>query len=301
MADKLEKESNRKATIGTSITVGVLLVVMLLFGFTTPLPLPEEEGIAVNLGFSDDGMGDDQPLTPIGEDNTPEPAESEAVSEAQPEPVVADPTPIKTPDPVVTAEDLESIRLKKEEDKKKREEIKKIEDAKKAEDAIKAENARKAEQARKEKEAKDKAAKEIQDRIRNARNQSGGSSTGGQGNTGNPGDQGNPNGNPNSTNQGPGNASSGNGNSEHDLSGRTFRQRPIVVDNSQIQGRIVVTVQVDRDGNVTSAKAGAQGTTITDAALRTKCEQAALKAKFTPNPSAPEIQRGTITFRFSLQ
>lgn len=301
MSENIEKESNRKATIGTTITMGVLLVVMLLFGFTTPLPLPEDEGIAVNLGFSDQGMGDDQPLTPIGQDNTPEPAESEPVSEAQPEPAVVEPNPVTTPDPVVTSEDLESVRLKKEEDKKKREELKKIEDAKKAEEAIKAENARKAEQARKEQEAKDKAAKEIQDRIRNARNQSGGSSQGGQGETGNPGDQGNPNGNPNSTNQGPGNASSGNGNSEFDLSGRSFRQRPIVIDNSQVQGKIVVNIQVDREGNVLIANVTLQGTTITNADLRNKCEAAALKAKFTPNPSAPEIQRGTITFRFSLQ
>lgn len=63
-------------------------------------------------------------------------------------------------------------------------------------------------------------------------------------------------------------------------------------------GKIVVEIFVDREGNVVKARAILKETTITDSNLFRKCEQAARKCKFAADPNAPEVQKGTITYRF---
>jgi WD40 repeat protein len=63
-------------------------------------------------------------------------------------------------------------------------------------------------------------------------------------------------------------------------------------------GNVVVEIKVDKDGNVLEAKAGQRGTTLWDSNLWRLCEQAARKSKFTANPDAPEVQKGTITYIF---
>lgn len=63
-------------------------------------------------------------------------------------------------------------------------------------------------------------------------------------------------------------------------------------------GKIVVEIFVDKEGNVVNAKAGIKGSTITNSNLYRKCEQAARKCKFAPDPNAPEVQKGTITYVF---
>lgn len=57
-------EEKKNKIIGIIVTISfhiVLLIFCILFGFTTPLPLPEEQGVEVNLGNSEEGMGDIQP------------------------------------------------------------------------------------------------------------------------------------------------------------------------------------------------------------------------------------------------
>ena len=44
------------------ITFHVIVLLLLIFlGFFTPLPLPGEEGILVNFGNSENGLGDREP------------------------------------------------------------------------------------------------------------------------------------------------------------------------------------------------------------------------------------------------
>jgi len=53
-------KTKEKQVKGVLFTVGfnaMILMILLLFGFTTPLPLPEEEGVMVDFGDSDTGMG----------------------------------------------------------------------------------------------------------------------------------------------------------------------------------------------------------------------------------------------------
>src|ERR1700691_2400897 len=65
MADSFESQKNLKATGYTAGILGLLFVI-LLYSWTLPVgaPPPVEEGIEVNLGNSDKGMGTDQPYLP---------------------------------------------------------------------------------------------------------------------------------------------------------------------------------------------------------------------------------------------
>ena len=73
---------HNKGFIGTIIVHGIILMLLLYLGFFTPLPLPGEEGILVNIGNEDFGLGKEEPapakvVSPVKEE------------EKQPEPVAA--------------------------------------------------------------------------------------------------------------------------------------------------------------------------------------------------------------------
>jgi TonB family protein len=119
---------------------------------------------------------------------------------------------------------------------------------------------------------------------------------GSQGNGTDQADQGKETGSKTSTNP-DGNSASGNGIS-FDLSGRGSVSLPKPAYESPEQGKVVVKIWVNRDGMVTRAQAGVKGTTITDQNLQNVARDAALKAVFTPDPKAAEIQTGTITYNF---
>lgn len=85
------------------------------------------------------------------------------------------------------------------------------------------------------------------------------------------------------------------------LKGRTWIQRPMVFDNSQKTGKVVVVVKVNKEGNVVYAKYQPKGSTTTDPYLIQLAEKGALKAKFSKDPYAEEEQQGTIYFIFSGQ
>lgn len=86
------------------------------------------------------------------------------------------------------------------------------------------------------------------------------------------------------------------------IKGRTFRgsipEPQFAVQNS---GTVVVTISVDRNGDVLTAVPGAQGTTVTDKALWQAAREAALKTHFNIDADADEKQYGTITYIFKLK
>lgn len=82
------------------------------------------------------------------------------------------------------------------------------------------------------------------------------------------------------------------------LEGRGSKSLSRPTATSTKNGNIAVEIKVDQEGNVVSAKAGVRGTTLWDSNLFRRCEQAAKKSKFTANPDAPELQKGTITYIF---
>lgn len=112
------------------------------------------------------------------------------------------------------------------------------------------------------------------------------------------GDQGSQDGDPNS------NAYTGGGigtnGVAYQLGGRTIAEIKKPNYDSQQQGKVVVTIRVDRNGKVISATPGARGSTTTNAYLYSKAKEAALKTTFEANTDAPEIQVGTIIYNFKL-
>ena len=62
--DSNEKKDKGIAVAGTILVHALAVLVLLLMAFRTPLPLPGEEGVEVDLGMMDQGMGNIQPEKP---------------------------------------------------------------------------------------------------------------------------------------------------------------------------------------------------------------------------------------------
>ena len=118
---------------------------------------------------------------------------------------------------------------------------------------------------------------------------------GSEGITGQPGDQGNPNGLA-GVQKYDGQGGQGNG-PGYDLGGRGAKSLQRPPREFPEEGHIVVEIYVDRDGNVVRA-AITKGTDITNTEMRNMALEAARRSKFTPDPTAPEEQKGTITYTF---
>jgi hypothetical protein len=75
-ADNFEAEKNIRASVYTLIVCVLLLILLFVFRWTLASipPPPEEEGIEVNLGNSEQGLGEDQPFLP----GKPAPADQQA-------------------------------------------------------------------------------------------------------------------------------------------------------------------------------------------------------------------------------
>lgn len=83
------------------------------------------------------------------------------------------------------------------------------------------------------------------------------------------------------------------------LSGRGIIYKPVIQENSQKTGKVVVKVCVDESGEVISAKFTQRGSTTTDSQLIEVTEKAAVKYKFTKGDLAEQC--GTITIDFKLK
>ncbi len=260
-----EHSDKIKGIIGTVVGHLVILLAFMLMALKTPLPLPGEEGVEVDLGYSDQGMGLVQPDEMI----VPE--------EIQPQTQAPEPQPEEE----VLTQEVEEVPVSKPKTEKPKETVEQ-------------------EVTDKQQKATDEIPEKPEPQVNPDALYKGpakGSSTqGGQGVTGKPGDQGRPDGTKNTGNY-EGSGGSGSGIS-YDLSGRKARNLPKPEYSSDEQGRIVVTIWVNRTGSVVKAEPGARGTTIADLSLRTQAKNAALKATFSPSPDAPELQTGTVTYVF---
>ena len=241
----------------------VLLIFILVSAFRTPLPLPGEEGVEVDLGMYNQGMETEQTETPaIPQQSTP------------PKPQVKETTDAKEEIVTQNTEEVPSLPTeKKEEPKKEENKVEPKETPKEPEEST-------------QPVVNQKALFKGSDKP-----QEGGS----QGITGQPGDQGNPNGLV-GINKYEGQGGQGNG-TGYDLGGRgaTALQRPSK--DFPEEGHIVVEIWVDRQGNVVRTNI-AKGTDITNTEMRKMALEAASRSKFAPDPTAAEEQKGTITYTF---
>ncbi len=126
----------------------------------------------------------------------------------------------------------------------------------------------------------------------------GGGKTGSEGETGEPGDQGAEDGDKNSNSH----VGSGSGNGfRWNLAGRSINKKPTIRDDSQEEGRVVVDIIVNRNGQVIRATPGAKGSTTTSSYLYKLAKEAAMKTRFDAKPSAAPQQKGQIVFTFLVQ
>ena len=102
--DNKEKKDKGIAIAGTILVHALLVLVLLFMAFKMPSPLPEEEGVEVDLGMMDQGMGEIQPeqsAVPMAPQSQPQPQSSndkeETVTENNPETLSIDNT--RTPKP----------------------------------------------------------------------------------------------------------------------------------------------------------------------------------------------------------
>jgi TonB family protein len=247
-----EKKDKGIAIAGTIVVHALVLLVLFLMAFRTPLPLPGEEGVEVDLGMMDQGMGNIQPEKPA------------IPMAAQPQQQQN-----KSKEDIVTQNDDEAPAIEKPKNTKPKQETKPVEEPKPT--------------------VNQKAL------FKGSNNpQAGGS----EGITGQPGDQGKPNGLA-GIKKYDGNGGKGNG-TGYDLGGRGAKSLHRPDDDFSEEGRIVVDIWVNRDGQVVRAEVATKGTDIINNAMRQKAIQAAKRSTFASDPDAPEEQHGTITYTFVI-
>ena len=256
------KKDKTIAAIGTLLVHALILLVLFLMAFRTPLPLPGEEGVEVDLGLYNQGMGQEQP---------DKPAIPQQAAPAQPQ----EDESTKSKEEIVTqdTEEVPSITPEKKETPKKENEVKPKEQPEKP-----VETPQQTVDPRALFKGSDKA-------------QDGGS----EGITGQPGDQGNPNGLA-GVKKYDGQGGQGNG-PGYDLGGRGAKSLQRPSRDFPEEGHIVVEIWVDREGNVIRTNI-AKGTDIANKEMRNMAQEAAMRSKFVPDPTAAEEQKGTITYTF---
>jgi len=323
-------EEHKRGIIGSGVFHLTILFLLLWFGFFTPLPLPGEQGIMVNFGDSETGLGEEEPSP---KQNTPpiqKKEEKEEIEEVPPPPKTTPPKPTpKQPEKEqVMTQDYEKTIAIEASEKKRKEELKKKREAEELErkrlnelerqKQAEIERQRKEEQERQrlaelerqKKEAESKKIAEINSRTKNAFGKSG-NGTGGTGNgqgtsqgvTYPGGNQGVPTGSPNANTYGPGGSGSGDkGNGpSYSLAGRHHTSLPKPNYPGNEEGVVVVQITVDKNGNVTKAEAGVRGSNTMNQELLAAARKAALATKFNADNNAAAFQIGTITYRFSLE
>jgi TonB family protein len=286
----LEETSNYKDHLyASAITAGIavlLLLFLFLYRIVTPIPpFPESslEGMEIAYGFDDAGSGNTE-NNQIGDEATIKKNLSASMpQEAMPDtpPLTEDDgEPVKIEQPVKIEKPVKPV--KEPTPNSKPTEIKPVE----------------------EKPKENKALNNLLDKFKNKKEGSADSKSGGSGlDEGVAGNQGDPTGNPNSNGKGgtgnnPDGIGTGKSKFGFDLKGRSITRPPLLVKDSQEEGKVVVDITVDKEGNVLSVSIG-RGTTTTSGVLRSKAKQAVKQMKFNSS-SEFEEQSGSVTIVFSF-
>lgn len=286
-------EENKNRTISALISVAILALLLLflyLFKIITPNPpFPISGGggggMEINFGTYNEGTGN---VESNGIGNA-----TSVVEQTETTP----PTPNNNNEEVYTSEDGEDVKLNENKPKVQSNVmvIKPVVE-----------------------KPREKTAAEL---LAEKFNKNKGKNGGGDGNSGHAGNEGDPSGNPNShgnggtgggtgggdgTGDGPGTgpgsgpgSGPGKGKFGFDLKGRAIVNPPTLPKDTKEEGKVVVEITVDKEGNVTEANPNGRGTTTSSAVLKAKARQAALATKFNVSGQFEE-QTGTITIVFAF-
>lgn len=239
----------------------LLVLVLFLMAFRPPHPLPGEEGVEVNLGLYDQGTGDTQSDQPSAPKPSPQPSQNKKSDTQKDDKVVTQDT-----------DDAPSINNGKKEEPKKDSEGPKDQPQKTDEDPQPTVN--------------EKALFKRTDKPQNGES---------EGKTDQTGNQGNPNGLIDNTRY----DNLGGKGVKADLGGRGEKHlERKKLDEIAEEGVVVVDIWVNPEGKVIRAKAGAQGTDVTNSQMWRTAESFALASTFNEDKNAPSEQHGTITYTF---
>lgn len=263
------EKNKRNGIIGTLLFHLLLLIALFFLALRTPLPLPGEEGVEVDLGYSNQGMGLIQPDEP-----------AEAQQKPIPKPLPEEVKQIEKEE-IITQSIEEAPALPKQE-KPKPVEKPKTEPAKKTEP-----------------EVIEPPQPKVNQKALFKGSSTGTANAGSEGITGQPGDQGKPEG-LRDVKRYEGQGGQGNGPS-YSLGGRGAKYLASPSSNFVEQGDVVVDIWVDRKGKVVRAEVSVRGTTILDSNLRNLAVKAALNSVFAEDPQATTQQKGTITYTFIVR
>ena len=262
------QKSEIQSGIATAIISVIILIVLLVCGMTAHSN-EMDEGVMVSFGDAVEGFGE-QPMSAVSV--IPAAAPKTASSASMPD------------EDLMTQDEEQSVALDEEQERRRREEAQRLEEERRMrEDAERAAEEQRQREAEAARIAAERAAKA--DAVKSLAGNAFSKTGGGQGETTGESMKGNP----------AGHGSSG-GNT-WSLSGRNMVGRfykPTYSSNEE--GRIVISIRVDDKGNVTSATI-ANGTTISDHALREASLEAAKRNKFTGGNG---VAIGTITYNFVL-
>jgi len=266
----------RNGLLGTILFHGILLLLLSFLAFRTPLPLPAEMGILVDFGNSETGFGDFEPRMsdPAPVQAQPRPATSTAPRQQEQmltqdvEETVALPSkPVTRPTQTQETQRVTPNETPRETTPTVVEPPKPVE-------------------------------RTVDQRALYPGRGDPASTATSQGEAGGRGNQGVPSGAPDVHVYGEGGDAAGN---KWGLSGRNLVGKlPLPTYSLNEEGTVVVSITVDKDGNVTKATPGFRGSTTLNKTLLDAAEKAARQTKFDRKPDAIE-QTGTITYIFKLQ
>lgn len=276
------KEYQSHIIAGAGTIVLLLLLLLLLFKISMHAPIQlEDEGIVITFGEADEGGGmpDALPMT-------------DAITQVEQQPAAPMPTPEQpSENELMVQEDEESLALSQqnEEDLKRQAEEEELIRKQKEEEARQEAERIAREKALAEQKAKEQQAIDKANQLAALFGQAGSSEGANAENaTANPAatSKGNPVGK--SFGQVDGNMWS--------LQGRSVKTMPKPSTDFLEQGKVVVSIRVDKAGNVVAASIG-DGTTISDRYTQQLALDAARRAKFTEGDNE---QIGSITYNFKL-
>ena len=274
----LDTPYKKKSTAITAVILIALLWMIFNFGMKYQDP-PEEYGIAINFGTSNQGYEMPNDIPPSKESLE---KVQEEVQEEKMEETIEDISEETIKEEVVTQTEKEAPVIEKPEDV----EVKEVE---------------KKEKPKKEK-PKPKPKKPSKNTLQAFDNLLKGDTSDGnkasEGNDAVSGLKGDKKGDPTSTKYYGNTGKSGDPN--YNLTGREALLKPKEQPNCEEEGVVVVSIEVDKYGTVIKAVSGVKGTTNSANCLLKPAREAALRTTWNADPNAPTKQKGTIIYKFSL-
>jgi len=301
---------NRRGLIATIIYHTLLILLLVFAGLTFPDPPPEEEGILVNFGIDETGLGDFEPMGDDQQAGDPEQEITQAADEPSEEYVepVEETTPAYTPPdptPIDQTQDVEEVKVK-EKPKPTAEEIERQRQQEVERQRQQEVERQRIEQERIEQEKREEEARIERERQARAEqlnnmgrdafgNQGVGETEGSEGITQGSGNQGDPNGSPDADRYDTG-GGLGDGISFGGLGSRSGSLPKPNMAGCDITQKIEVKVeiQVDQDGRVVAAIV--QSATYQNKCIWDMVVEAAKKSRFSADQSANYRQTGWIKY-----